>query len=138
MKRVTFTLSAKTGSLARARAAVRAQATRAGFDENQAYHLELATGEALTNVIRHAYKVNLAKNNKIVLNITLYRNKIKVSIRDFGLPVTVKKIRGRSLGRVRPGGLGVHLIHHCMDKVEYQPLKVGTRLILEKRLNKTT
>jgi serine/threonine-protein kinase RsbW len=43
-------------------------------------------------------------------------------------------IQGRSLGEVRPGGLGVHIIREVFDVVDYTPLETGTRLTLEKRI----
>ena len=51
----------------------------------------------------------------------------------------VSKAEGRVavLDDVRPGGLGVHIIHSCMDTIEFQhPPEGGTRLRMVKRLDK--
>ena len=78
--------------------------------------------------------------------ITLaYRDKIVILLKDFGGKVDLEEIekcrkkRQRELekhGPVRPGGLGVLLIHSVMDKVQYKTsLKSGTVLRLTKYLS---
>ena len=119
------------------RGAVCAMAAQVGFPEKEASHIVLAADEACSNVIRHAYKGICERKNKIIVYITTYKSKIKIKIRDFGPCVDLKKIKGRKLSKVRPGGLGVHFIHGCMDEVVYHThLKSGTQLVLTKHLRK--
>lgn len=110
---------------------------KAGFNEKEVYHIVLAVDEACSNVIRHAYKKEgpKSKDNKICLKVETYKKNIKIKIRDYGIKCNFEKIRGRKLSQIQPGGLGVHLIHGCMDKVVYNTrVKKGTELILTKKL----
>jgi serine/threonine-protein kinase RsbW/sigma-B regulation protein RsbU (phosphoserine phosphatase) len=43
-----------------------------------------------------------------------------VRLRDFGKKVPPDSIRPQEPDASRPGGLGVHLIHACMDEVVYE------------------
>lgn len=110
-----------------------------GFSAKETYHVVLAVDEACSNVVRHAYKggTRVSKsncnNNRIIVKAEIYEKKIKIKIRDYGIKCDARKIRGRKLSRVRPGGLGVHLIHGCMDEVVYNRRTKGTELVLTKK-----
>jgi anti-sigma regulatory factor (Ser/Thr protein kinase) len=77
----------------------------------------------------------------------LYDDRIEIVLRDFGNGIDVEKLRKcvekrkRELersGPVRPGGLGVMLIHSIMDKVHYKTSQnSGTVLRLVKYLSDT-
>ena len=56
-----------------------------------------------------------------------------VRIYDFALKVDCNKIKSRDLDDVRPGGLGVHLIHKVMDSVNYQNINDDFGNMLELR-----
>lgn len=108
--------------------------TSAGYDEVTAGLIMLSLDEALTNIIRHAYKGETDKCIEIELKTE--DNELKVNIRDFGCQADNAKIRSRDLEDIRPGGLGVHIIHECMDCVEYSPSECGrgTLLKMKKKL----
>jgi len=109
-----------------------------GFSVKETYHVVLAVDEACSNVVRHAYKGGKrvsesdCTNNRIVVKAEIYEKKIKIKIRDYGIKCDTRKIHGRKLSQVRPGGLGVHLIHGCMDEVVYNKRTKGTELVLTK------
>jgi anti-sigma regulatory factor (Ser/Thr protein kinase) len=105
------------------RTAVRQVTGVLGMTENEIESVTLAVVEALTNVIRHSYggpceesiivkfsKIECCDKNKAALEIT---------IRDFGKQVEPEKIKGRDLSKVRPGGLGVHIIQSVVDEIEF-------------------
>jgi anti-sigma regulatory factor (Ser/Thr protein kinase) len=110
-----------------------------GFDDDAIGKVILSVDEALTNIIRHAY----AGRDNETIHIELLPlggggpGGLRISLRDRGARVDPSRIKGRDLGDVRPGGLGVHIINECMDKVQYSDAPGGgTLLVLEKRLSK--
>jgi anti-sigma regulatory factor (Ser/Thr protein kinase) len=106
-----------------ARIAVRQVTQVVGLEEDKSESIILAVVEALTNVIRHGYGGPCDKPIIVKLNKIDYgdENKpaLEIMIRDFGKQVDPKSIKGRDLGKVKPGGVGVHLIQSAMDEIEY-------------------
>lgn len=98
--------------------------------------LALAVHEALTNVIRHGY--DNAGGNPIRIRVEKFmtpdgQEGLEVVIRDYGRQIDPNAIRGRDLDKVRPGGLGVHIIKQIMDSAEYAPAEGGgMRLTMRK------
>ena len=101
------------------------------FDEEEVKNIVLAVDEACTNVIKYAYQ---GKHNKeIILTATVKRNRLVVTIRDFGKKSNPESFKSRSLKEVRPGGLGLYFIKKIMDEVKYDTSsKLGTTLRLVK------
>jgi anti-sigma regulatory factor (Ser/Thr protein kinase) len=81
--------------------------------------------EALANVMRHAYQ----GKSDMPIAITFRRLRganrpktsagIEVLLEDQGIAAEPSKLHGRSLSEIRPGGLGLHFMRQCMDKVEF-------------------
>jgi anti-sigma regulatory factor (Ser/Thr protein kinase) len=127
-KKLTFL--GDTCELAGVRRAAREFFHTCGYDECEAELLVVAIDEACTNVIRHAYH-----NTCRPVRLSLDRRRdgsLEVVLRDYGTPCDPTKIRGRTLGRFRPGGLGVHFIRRAFDEVHYLPQPRGTRLVMRK------
>jgi anti-sigma regulatory factor (Ser/Thr protein kinase) len=111
-----------------------------GFNARDSHAVVLAVDEGCTNIIRHCYRD--CSEDYIVIRIRLHKNRIEILLRDFGEQIDVDKLRNcvesrrRELeeqGPVRPGGLGVMLIHSIMDRVQYKSnCKFGTVLKLVK------
>lgn len=109
----------------------------AGLSDDEAGAVVLSLDEALTNVIRHAYEGK--KDRPIEITLTSDEEHVCIEVRDYGIQVPQEKIHSRDLNDVRPGGLGVHIMHECMDCVEFSPQeKGGTILIMKKCFNKHT
>ena len=114
-----------------------------GFGQREVNAITLAVDEGCTNIIRHCYGKDT--RGVIIIRLRLYRDKIVILLKDFGSRVDLDEIekcrkrRQRDLehsGPVRPGGLGVLLIHSVMDKVQYKTnRKSGTVLRLTKYLS---
>ncbi len=122
-REVELRICADPAHLGIARAAVRKAAEVFGLDEDKGESVALAVAEALTNVIRHSYggacdKPIVVRLNKIDCGGE-ERAAMEVVIRDFGRVVDPQSIKGRDLSEVRPGGVGVHIIHSVMDDVEF-------------------
>ncbi len=83
------------------------------------------------NVIQHAYHGE--EDGEIIIEFWGEANELLIRIIDFAESVNLRKIQPRDLDDVRPGGLGVHLIHKVMDSVEYRHQDNGTGNVLEMR-----
>ena len=96
--------------------------------------LVLAINEACMNVIQHAYGND--GNGEIIIEFLEDENELVVRIFDFAQKSDKRLIKSRDLDDVRPGGIGVHLIHEVMDKVEYIEGidNVGNLLELRKKI----
>ena len=92
----------------------------------------LAVDEACSNVIKYAYKMDGSK--EIRVSLSGVPEGIKISIRDYGDKPDMDTVKPRDLNKVRPGGLGIHLIQSVMDEVTYDlSPDLGTCLMLFKR-----
>ncbi len=101
------------------RAAVGQVGHLAGLTPQAADHLKLAVDEACANIIRHAYEGQ--RGRPIVATFSLHPDRLEVCLRDFGKKVPPDSIRPLTLDSSRVGGLGVRLMHECMDEVVYEP-----------------
>ena len=81
--------------------------------------------EAVANVIRHAYKGQAGMPITVTCNRVWRGEKVKppegleILLQDSGEAADPKKLRGRPLEEVRPGGLGLHFMRQSMDEVEF-------------------
>jgi serine/threonine-protein kinase RsbW len=109
---------------------VRAVLERAGeffhCPETESRAIVRSVDEALANVIRHAYKDQAGLPIEVTLR-RLYAGSAKqgacgleILVCDEGIPLDKRKLRGRPLGEIRPGGLGLHFMKQSMDKIEFQ------------------
>jgi len=101
--------------------------TQIGLDEKSATQVVLAMDEALTNIIRHAYRG--AEDKPIEIDLSNRPGRLHIIVRDYGRKEKRENIRSRDLDDVRPGGLGVHIMHECMDSVEYTHMADGGTLL---------
>jgi len=110
------------------RPAIRAAAEACGFDENETDDVLLAAGEAIENIIIHAYG---SRRGEIALAVHRMADGLMLRIRDFAPNVDPAKIQPRKLEDVRPGGLGTHFIRAVMDDASFIPLPDGEGNLLE-------
>jgi anti-sigma regulatory factor (Ser/Thr protein kinase) len=116
-------------------------ASTLGFSEKESHAVVLAVDEALTNIIRHAYLGNVERP----IEATFHRiqetqngkrkDALEIVLEDRGTAVNRKKLCGRALEDVKPGGLGLHFIRECMDTVEFSRKMGRNQLRLVKFLN---
>ena len=122
--------------LAGARALISNIAQRIGFSEIICGQISLAIDEALCNIINHGY--DKRPDGKISLSIWAIKNEppsLRIVIEDHARQVDPATIQSRNLEDVRPGGLGVYLIHEIMDEVKYEKREGGgMRLTMVKLL----
>jgi serine/threonine-protein kinase RsbW len=100
-----------------------AQAARdAGFDEQETYAVQLATDEAASNIIEHAYRGQ--EGGQIEITCQARSDGLVVILRDHGRSFDPQRVRPPNLkaklSRRSIGGLGLYMIYHLMDEVQYQ------------------
>lgn len=113
------------------RAALEKMCELIGFDSETAGAVVLSADEGLTNIIKHAY--DGAADQPIDVELTPFgapaASGLRIRLRDFGRVVDPSQIKSRDLRDVRPGGLGVHIMNECMDRIEYRPAEGGGTLL---------
>ncbi len=115
-----------------------------GFSEPDCHAVVLAVDEALTNIIRHAYLGDLEKPIEASFRrIQVPRDgksedALEIVLEDSGVTADSKKMCGRALEDVRPGGLGLHFIRQSMDTVEFSRRNGRNQLRLVKFLHVQT
>jgi serine/threonine-protein kinase RsbW len=112
-----------------------------GFSAAECRSVTLAVDEALSNIIRHAYKGLRERTIQVSLSRIETRNNgnrregVEILLEDRGPAVDPTKFRARPLDEVKPGGLGLHFIRQSMDTVQYKRSGRINRLRLLKYLD---
>ena len=114
---------------------VRELASQQGCCDENLDCMVMAINEACMNVMQHAYGGR--EDGEIIVEFWKDDGELLVRIFDFAEKVDLQAIKSRDLDEVRPGGLGVHIIHQVMDSVEYknQTESVGNVLEMRKQLS---
>ncbi|MBX7056937.1 MAG: ATP-binding protein [Leptospirales bacterium] len=108
-------------------------ALQQGFTTAAAFDLKIIAGEALSNIIKHAYQ---GQNNRpIYLEFLMFANYIEIHFRDLGRQSPIAGGDALDLSDYRERGLGVFLIGKLSDYHYFdQSHSVGTELVIKKRL----
>jgi serine/threonine-protein kinase RsbW len=107
------------------RSALGELAVKFGFSEADSRKIVLAVDEALTNIIRHAYLGNAERPIEATFRRVHLKGDghsgeaLEIILEDRGVTANQKKMCGRALEDVKPGGLGLHFIRESMDTVEF-------------------
>lgn len=96
-------------------------AVMAGFENAVAGKVAIATDEAVTNVIKHAYG---GQNDKrITLKFVITPESLIINIMHTGKALTNEEIKlpvmKEYLKKKKPGGLGLYIMQQFMDEVHY-------------------
>ncbi|MDH3891974.1 MAG: SpoIIE family protein phosphatase [candidate division Zixibacteria bacterium] len=120
VKEISAEFSAEERFLPSIQRTVRESCIVAGLRRKEVSAVLLATEEAATNIIRHAY---LYEKGVLRLRIVIYRKLVVLSLIDFGRSFTPDATGTLDLKRLiesgRKGGLGFYMIQKIMDSVEY-------------------
>src|SRR5262249_62544 len=94
-----------------------------------------AVDEAITNIMRHAYKNHPGQPIDVHIRRLEPRaakgqhgDGLEILLSDRGPAIDPAKMRGRKLDEIKPGGLGLHFIRQSMDVVEFKGFR-GTNLL---------
>lgn len=98
-------------------------ARKGGFGDKDVYNIQLATDEAASNIIEHAYEGE--KNGVLDISCGMEGDAIKITLIDYGEPydpaaIPIPDIKA-DLSERKIGGLGIFLMRKLMDEVHYDP-----------------
>ncbi|WP_409296564.1 anti-sigma B factor RsbW [Peribacillus sp. SCS-26] len=99
-------------------------ASRMGFAYEDIEDLKIATSEACTNAVQHAYKDN--EKGEVKIGFGLYEDRLEVMVADNGHSCDFEEVRkglgpygaDQNVELLREGGLGLYLIESLMDDVK--------------------
>ncbi len=100
-----------------------AEAKLVGFDASSISKIEMASEEAIVNVIHHAYE-GLGGEIEIAI-LGEPQQKMEITISDTGSPFDAFEQKFQAdvsspLDKREIGGLGLHFIRNCLDDVLYR------------------
>ncbi len=111
------------------------EARKARFTDKDVYSIQLATDEAASNIIEHAYAG--LPNASIELTCVFEKNKLIITLIDHGKSFDITQVDEpdlkADLSQRKIGGLGIYLMRKLMDEVRYEVKKSGNVLTLIKR-----
>jgi serine/threonine-protein kinase RsbW len=120
-KEYQLKVKSSTENLSEIRKFIQVHALEAGISDDVATDIILATDEACTNVIKHAYKNY--PNGEIVIKVQYSDKKFKIIIIDHGSAFTPEIVPEPDIQKYyrqkRVGGLGMYLMKKLMDDVKY-------------------
>lgn len=99
--------------------------SRMGFTYEFIEDIKIATSEAVTNAVHHAYQPD--EDGEVVVGFGLYTDRLEIKVSDSGQSFNLEKTR-RETGPIgahdeveflREGGLGLYLIESLMDEVKF-------------------
>ena len=105
-----------------------------GFDDACCQQIILSLDEAITNIIRHAYKDVV--DGEIEIEIKTQNKTLVFYLRDFAPEVYDSSIKPRDLSKPLPGQMGINFIDSVMDSWEFATPKdgYGNLLIMKKEI----
>jgi serine/threonine-protein kinase RsbW len=120
MKTIQF--AAKFEHLDEIREYVGEVAREGGFSDKDVYNIQLATDEAASNIIEHAYeKIN---DGILELSCDMHDDRITIVLIDHGESFDPSEIPlpdlKADLSKRKIGGLGIFLMRKLMDEVQYE------------------
>lgn len=105
-----------------------------GFPQADIDQIVLAIDEACTNIMRYAYKG--CREGVIKIEVTQDSQQIIFKLHDYAQQVSKDCLKKKPTALCEPGGLGVMLMRHVMDSVEFIHTKDCKGNILEMRKNR--
>ena len=112
-------------------------ARNSGFSDKEVYNIQLATDEAASNIIEHAYEG--IGNGSLEISCGVKNNSITIILVDHGESFDPSDVPPpdlkADLSERKIGGLGLFLMRKLMDEVHYdaEPRKKRNTLTMTKR-----
>jgi serine/threonine-protein kinase RsbW len=98
-------------------------ARKGGFSDKDVYNIQLATDEAASNVIEHAYQSSA--DGVLELSCGMNGDAITIVLTDHGRSFDPSQVPAPDLKADltdrKIGGLGIFLMRKLMDEIHYQP-----------------
>ncbi|WP_163102428.1 anti-sigma B factor RsbW [Peribacillus alkalitolerans] len=121
---IEMTIPAKPEFVGVIRLTLSGIASRMGFSYDSIEDLKIATSEAVTNAVQHAYKEG--DSGEVKIGFGLFEDKLEVMVGDNGHSCNFDEVRqglgpyaqDQNVELIREGGLGLYLIETLMDEVK--------------------
>ncbi len=120
---LTLTIPSDARMLSVVRAFVEAACHVARLDKARLHSVMLATGEAFSNVIRHAHRDR--PNAQIQIQCWLHADSLELHFHDEGEPFDLEGVPHLDPAELRIGGRGVYLMRTLMDELTCLPRDKG-------------
>jgi serine/threonine-protein kinase RsbW len=118
---VELRIPSELGNETMAMALAESVAVQMGFSQDRVEDLKTAVAEACMNAIEHGNRLDA--NVKVVVVLTIEPTRLAIDVVDQGtepIPEPPEPSIDRMLsGDLPSGGMGIYLIHHLMDEVEF-------------------
>ena len=135
IKEINAAYAADFSQLDEMKRVVKENCLAADYSSRDIHALQLVVEEVATNIIRHSYKF---ENGKISLKLVIFKNKLILSLTDFGRSFKPDFAGTIDLKRLidtgRKGGLGFYMVQKIMDSVEYISTTSHNEMRMVKRL----
>ncbi|MCM3087790.1 serine/threonine-protein kinase RsbW [Bhargavaea ginsengi] len=121
---VEIRVPAKAQYVGVARLTISGLASRLGFTYDDIEDMKIASSEAITNAVQHAYKED--EEGEVVVGCALYEDRMEIMVADHGQSFDFEATK-KSVGPyhdheegmfLREGGLGLYLIETLMDEIK--------------------
>ena len=119
----TLTLPSELRMLSVARAFVEAVCQTVHVDRPALHALVLVTGEAVSNIVRHAHRDR--PDAAIEIRFELCPDRVILTFADQGEPFDITAVPHLDPGELRIGGRGVYMMRALMDEVTCLPRGEG-------------
>ncbi|MBM6617692.1 anti-sigma B factor RsbW [Bacillus suaedaesalsae] len=116
-------------------------ASRMGYSYEEIEDLKIATSEACTNAVHHAYDEKVTGD--IIVGFGVYETKLEIIVSDNGKSFDVNEMKegmgpynqSTSVEDLTEGGLGLYLIETLMDDVKFKSDN-GISVLMTKQLQR--
>ncbi|MBD1382141.1 anti-sigma B factor RsbW [Metabacillus arenae] len=116
-------------------------ASRMGYSYDEIEDLKIATSEACTNAVQHAYN-SKEGTGEVVIGYGLYGDRLEVMISDNGQSFNFEQKKeelgpytaASSVDQLQEGGLGLYLMETLMDEVRVH-VNFGVTVFMTKYLD---
>ncbi|MBB4826858.1 serine/threonine-protein kinase RsbW [Sporosarcina luteola] len=121
---IEIKIPAKAQYVGVARLMISGIASRLGFTYDDIEDLKIASSEAITNAVQHAYKEE--EEGEVVVGCALFEDRLEIMIADHGESFDFEETK-KHIGPydetaevefLREGGLGLYLMETLMDEVK--------------------
>jgi serine/threonine-protein kinase RsbW len=141
---LTLTIDSDLREVSILAVAVNAACQHLGLDKSTAGKAELCLVEAVTNVIRHAYKGD--PDHSVVVTVSSSKQSLKIQISDTGETMPSNRIEqlihgtppspdeDEHLGSLAEGGRGLQIMHDLMNSIAYTTTGKGNVLTMIKQI----
>ena len=127
----SLTLPSESRMLSVARGFVEAVCQAYKLDRTVTHALVIVTGEAITNIVRHAHQNR--SGAQIDMHLRIMTEAAEIVFRDQGEPFDLAAVPELPPGELRIGGRGIYLMRALMDELTCEPSAAGNVLRMVKR-----